>query len=136
MLTIRTLLLVLVALLVLAGCKSSDTTANQMSARADAAYKQYKTADYANAKAALLDYIGFLDRTAASDPKLTNLCNADAMTSYVRLVKLERKNQGSDEARYMSEAISRCGKLEVKGHNCSADALRASTDKMDALPAK
>ena len=58
------------------------------------------------------------------------------MTSYVRLAKLEQKNQGSDEARYMSEAISRCGKLEVKGYNCSADALRGSIDKVDTLPPK
>lgn len=58
------------------------------------------------------------------------------MTSYVRLAKLEEKNHGSEQARYMSEASARCGKLNPKAYNCSPDFLRAATDKMDTIPPK
>ncbi len=135
-LTKRKALLVLVASLVVAGCKTSKTTEDDLITHGNAAYKQYKTADYAIAKAALLDHVSLLDRTAASDPKSAYVYNQDAITSYVRLAKLEEKNHGSEQARYMSEASSRCGKLNPKAYNCSPDFLRAATDKMDTIPPK
>jgi hypothetical protein len=131
----RLVSLSVLAVLLVSACKSSDDKLAEAAARGNTVYKQYKTSDYPTAKAALLDHINFLDRTAASDPELANTFNADAMLSYVRLAKLEQKNRGSDEARYLGEAISRCGKRAVKG-NCSADALTAEVDKVDALPPK
>src|ERR1044071_6036186 len=110
----RLVLLSIPALLLVSACKSSDDKLAEAAARGNAAYKQYKTADYQTAKAALLDYIKFLDQTTASDPKFANMNNQDALLSYLRLAKLEQKNHGADEARYMTEAISRCEKGSVK----------------------
>jgi len=131
-------LISVLAVLLVSACKSSDDKLAEAAARGNAAYKQYKTADYQTAKAALLDYIKFLDQTTASDPKFANMNNQDALFSYLRLAKLERKNNGSDEPRYMAEAISRCekGSVRDKGNACSPDALRAMIDKVDTIPAK
>jgi len=126
------------AVLLVAACTSSNDKLAEAAARGNAAYKQYKTSDYQTAKAALLDYIKFLDQTTASDPKFANMNNEDALLSYLRLAKLEQKNKGSDEVRYMTEAISRCekGSVKDKGNACSAEALRAMIDKVDAIPPK
>ena len=134
----RLVLLPVLAVLLVSACKSSDDKLAEEAARGKAAYKQNKTADYQTAKAALLDYIKFLDQTTASDPKFANMNNQDALLSYLRLAKLERTNNGSDETRYMAEAISRCeqGSVKDKGNACSADALRAMIDKVDTIPAK
>ena len=126
------------AVLLVSACKSSNDKLAESAARGNAVYKQYKTSDYQTAKAALLDYIKFLDQATASDPKFANMNNEDALLSYLRLAKLEQNNNGSDEARYMAEAISRCekGPIKDKGNGCSASALRAMVDKVDAIPAK
>ena len=131
---------VLTVLLVSAcnSAKSSNDKLEQAAARGRVAYKQYKTADYQTAKAALLDNIKFRDQLAASEPGFTDMFNQDATLDYLRLDKLEKKNNGPDEARYMAEAISRCekGSVKDKGNSCSADALRAMVDKVDTIPAK
>ena len=126
------------AVLLVAACTSSNDKLAEAAARGNAAYKHYNTSDYQTAKAALLDYIKFLDQTTASDPKFANMNNEDALLSYLRLAKLEQKNNGSDEVRYMAEAISRCekGSVKDKGNACSAEALRAMIDKVDAIPPK
>ena len=127
---------VLLASLLFAGCKSSPGNLPDATARGEAAYRQYKNSDYATAKGALLDYITFLDRFADTDPTLSNTRMADAMVSYVRLAKLEEKNHGPDAAHYMTEAVSRCGKLNVKMGNCSPESLRTSVDRIDTVPPK
>jgi hypothetical protein len=134
----RLISLSLLAVLLVSACKSSDDKLAEAAARGNAAYKQYKTSDYQTAKAALLDFIKFLDQLTASDPRFANMCNEDATLSYLRLAKLEQKNNGSDEARYMAEAISRCekGSVKDKGTSCSAVALRTMVDKVDAIPPK
>ena len=134
----RLVSLSVLAVLLVSACTSSNDKLAEAAARGNAAYKQYKTSDYQTAKAALLDYIKFLDQTTASDPKFANMNNEDALLSYLRLAKLEQKNKGSDEVRYMAEAISRCekGSVKDKGNACSAEALRAMIDKVDAIPPK
>jgi hypothetical protein len=127
---------VLLSALLYAGCKSSIENLADAAARGETAYRQYKTADYTTAKAALLDYINYLDRLAETDPTLKEMLMSDAMVSYVRLAKLEEKNRGSEGARYMTEAASRCGKLRIKWGNCAAETLRTKVDAIDTVPAK
>ena len=137
----RLISLSVLTVLLVSACKSSKASNDKLeeaAARGRAAYKQYKTADYQTAKAALLDNINFQDQLAASEPGFANMCNQDATLDYLRLAKLEQKNNGSDEGRYMAEAISRCekGSVKDKGNACSAEALRAMIDKVDAIPPK
>ena len=134
----RLVLLSVLAVWLVSACKSSNDKLAEAAARGNAAYKQYKTADYQTGKAALLDYIKFLDETTASNPQFANMNNEDATFSYLRLAKLEQKNNGPDEGRYMAEAISRCekGSVKDKGNACSPGALRAMVDKVDSIPPK
>ena len=120
----------------LVGCESSASNLAEAAIRGEKSYKQYKTSDYATAKAALLDYITFLDRLAIADPSLDNTCTADAIFSYVRLARLERKNHGSDENRYMTEAVSRCNKSKTKFVDCSEETLNRSVDILDKVPVR
>lgn len=117
------------------GCKPANNHLAESAQRGDAVYKQYKETDYATAKAALLDYINYLDALAQSDPRMGQMCETDAMTSYVRLAKLEEMNRGADKDRYMILATQRCGRLSIK-RNCSPESLRSMVDGIDTTPAK
>ena len=109
--------------------------------RGDAALRKYKTADYQTAKAALLDQLQFLDKVSSdpkviSDPKAPNEFLEDAMITCVRLAKLEEKNHGPDQAKYMNEAVARCEKRNTKFRGCAEDYLRKDVDGMDQVPIK
>ena len=97
-------------------------------------YRQYHTAEYVEAKAALLDHIRELERADAESVHQNNNPYAvDTMISYVRLAKLEEKNDGDGKAEYMREAWVRCERLRLKWGDCSEEVLRSSVDKMDSI---
>jgi hypothetical protein len=101
------------------------------------AYLNYRLGTYENAKRHLLDDIKLLDEMSVSDDLYIGgeSSASDAMTNYVRLAKLEeRNNNDAAKAAYMREAVARCGKLEHWRWNCSADYLRGFVDKMDFYP--
>jgi len=126
-----------------AGClRSSENGADtqklaEAASRGDQVYRQYHNADYATAKAALLDHIRSLDQLSAeSGDKSNNPHAADAMVSYVRLAKLEEKNRGGGKAEYMREASARCERLNRRWGDCSEEQLRRRVDQMDSVPSR
>jgi hypothetical protein len=93
---------------------------------------QYLSGGYGPAKAAMLDHISLLDRlNAESGRPDRNPYSVDAMAWYVRLAKLEERNDGSGKAEYMREASARCEKLGWA--DCSEENLRLQVDRMDTV---
>lgn len=102
--------------------------------RGENSYRKYKTADYPTAKAALLDFIRFLDEKTR-DPEYPEpgAANADIMLSYVRLAKLEEKFSRSEKENYMQQALAKCQQLVTPKRDCTAEGLRELVDKGDAI---
>jgi hypothetical protein len=139
--TRRGIAICLFAVLVVTGCKhaaannSSPENLKEEARRGDEAYKQYRTADYQNAKSALKDYLRYLDQVSAN-PVAPAVVRVDSVITCVRLAKLEEKNHGPDQAAYMKEAETRCQTLMIKMGGCSQENLRKEVDRMDVLPPK
>ena len=109
----------------------------EAASRGDHVYRQYHDADHAAAKAALLEHVRFLDQLGAeSSEQGKGPYAVDAMISYVRLAKLEEKNNGIGKAEYMREAAARCERLKQKWGDCSVERLRRQADQMDSLPSR
>ncbi len=100
--------------------------------RGNEASHKYRTGDYQTAKPALVDLLAFLDK-AGYPPNAPDMYRQDAVTTCVRLAKLEEK-QGHDaeKDRFMKEALARCQTLRFT-NNCNEGYLRKETDRMDAL---
>src|SRR5690349_4557556 len=115
---------------------NGDEDLRETARRGEEVYRQYRTADYATAKAALLTYIVDLEGRL-SDPSTPNAetYKADVMLSYARLAKLEEKNNGSEKETYLQQAAAKCEQLKIK-RTCSTQELRAQVDAADALPIK
>jgi hypothetical protein len=100
--------------------------------RSQYVFGQYLNADYGSAKGAVLDHILLLDRlSAGSGNPSGNPYAADAMAWFVRLAKLEERNDGSGRGEYMREACSRCEKLGWA--DCSEGKLSWQIDRMDTI---
>jgi hypothetical protein len=101
--------------------------------RAEQSYRQYRTADYATAKAALLDYIHYLEGKMA-DPSFVHVesSKADIMMSYARLARLEERNNGPEREAYLQKAMAMCEQMKVK-RNCSPLDLEAQVDATDLM---
>ena len=101
--------------------------------RAEQSYRQYRTADYATAKAALLDYIHYLEGKMA-EPSFVHVesSKADIMMSYARLARLEERNNGTEREAYMQKAMAMCEQMNVK-RNCSPLDLEAQVDATDLM---
>lgn len=127
------MIIVLAVALNVLSCKDAGVqTLQEAAAKGNEAYKQYQTADYATAKAALLDYVRYLEGRLAdqSDPN-HEVYKSDIVTSYGRLAKLEEKNNGPEKETYMQQATNWCQQLKIKW-NCSAPELRKRIDGSDA----
>ena len=100
--------------------------------RVDEANHKYRTGDYQTAKPALLDLLAFLDK-AGYPPNAPDMYRVDAMSTCVRLAKLEEK-QGRDAEKnsFMKEALARCQTLRFT-NNCNETYLRKETDRLDTL---
>ena len=87
----------------------------EMVERGERSYKQYRTGDYGTAKAALLDYISYLE-SKLEDRSFVHIETAklDIMTNYARLAKLEEKNNGPEKEAFMQKAIAICMQV-IKG---------------------
>jgi len=95
-------------------------------------FGEYFNADYGRAKAAMLDHILLLDRLSGeSDNPSRNPYSVDAMAWFVRLAKLEERNDGSGRGEYMREACLRCEKLGRA--DCSEETLSQQLGRMDAV---
>lgn len=99
------------------------------------AYRQYRTADYPTAKAAMLNFISELERRMPTDPAAPgiDMYRSDISVSYVRLAKLEEMNNGSEKENYMQKAVAICQQKKRK-LDCSPEGLRKTVDDFDALP--
>ena len=128
-------LVVLALLVFLSACGSGEYKAQLKEAaeRGDQAYRQYRTGDYATAKAALLNYIHYLEGKLA-DPSFVHVESAksDITMNYARLALLEMKNNGADRETYIQKAIAMCEQMKVK-RNCSPLDLEAQVDALDAM---
>lgn len=106
----------------------------QVVERANQVYKQYRSADYPTAKAALLDFAQHLDKLiSAGPPENVVSYQGDVMVIYVMLAKLEEKNGGSEKEAFMKQAIARCQQLKVK-RKCLEQELRDQVDRVDSVP--
>ena len=102
--------------------------------RGEESYRAYKTADYATARAALLDFAQWLDK-ASSDPNATDAVRDDAVLSYVRLAKLEEKEgHTAEQTAYMKQAVARCQSKKQQMGGCAEERLRRITDQVDQVP--
>lgn len=114
--------------------RESQAKLKETADRGNESYKQYRTGDYATAKAALLDFIRYLEEQMRDASYAhAEVAKSDIMTSYVRLAKLEETNNGAEKENYMQQAVARCEQLKIKG-DCSPQALRKRVDDFDALP--
>jgi len=122
-------------LLCLSSCSRSEDMAQlkEVGERAEQSYRQYRTADYATAKAALLDYIHYLEGKMA-EPSFVHVesSKADIMMNYARLARLEERNNGAERESYMQKAIAMCEQMKVK-RNCSPLDLEAQVDATDLM---
>lgn len=108
----------------------------EVAKRGDQAYRQYRTADYATAKSTLLEFAHELDKLLAAGPTgNAEMYKADSMVTYVRLAKLEEKNNGAEKEAFMKEAVLRCQRLKIKW-KCTEQDLRDRVDKIDTVPPK
>ena len=124
-------------LLSLCTCSRNDDMAQlkEMAERGERSYKLYRTGDYATAKAALFDYIQYLEGNLA-DPSFRHIETAriDIFLNYVRLAKLEENNNGPDKETYMAKAVAMCEQVK-KDKKCEEADLRAFADGIDrAVP--
>ena len=129
-------LLLITVLLQITCAKSERQKLGEAAARGEYSYKQYKTADYATAKAALLDFIEFLKGLLASPSTESRTYNADVMFSYLRLAKLEEKHAGTDKEKYMAQATLFCEQAKFKNGDCTYEKMRKAVDLMDNVPVK
>jgi len=105
--------------------------------RANQVYKLYRTADYATARPALVDYAQQLDKLVTSGPPDDAEANkSDLMVTYVRLAKLEEKNKGFDKDAFMKQAVTKCQQLRIKWGQCSEQELRERVDRLDTVSPK
>jgi len=132
----RAYLILIVALLTTTCSKSEAQKLAEAAVRGEASYKQYKTGDYASAKAALLYFIDFNKQLIASGSAEEKTYTADIMISYVRLAKLEEQHGGPDMEKYMAEAGSYCKQVKFKNETCSAESMRKAVDLLDQVPVK
>ena len=132
--------IVLAVLFCVSACKRNDADTAQLkeaAQRGEQSYRQYRSADYAAGKAALLDYIRYLEGKLA-DPAFSNgeAAKSDIMLSYARLAKLEEMNNGPEKDSFTQRAVAACQTLKRK-RDCSPEDLRGQVDGLDALlPAK
>lgn len=129
------LIVVVAALIFLTSCNRHDDLRDlkQVAERADQVYKQYKTADYPTAKAALVDWIRDLEgRLGNSSDPGAEMYKSDITTSYVRLAKLEEKNNGPDTETYLRKAVAMCVQMKLKP-SCAAEELRKQVDGLDNM---
>ncbi|HEU4434341.1 MAG TPA: hypothetical protein VFR51_13245 [Pyrinomonadaceae bacterium] len=127
----------MIATLALLLCLSSCTNQAQVAElkeaaeRGEYAYRQYRTADYAAAKTALLDFVNFLERKIA-DPSSTlgETAKAEIMIAYARLAKLEERNSGPEREAYMQKSIAMCQQLKVQ-RKCTALDMEAQIGAID-----
>lgn len=131
----KTIITLALALLVLT-CNKGNEELEQTALRADDVYRQYRTADYATAKTALLSFIRDLE-ARLNDPSTQNVetFKSDIALSYARLAKLEEKNNGPEQETYMQQATAKCRQLKIK-RPCSPQDLRAQVDAADAILVK
>lgn len=129
------LVVVLAALTCLTSCNRHDDLRDlkQVAERADQVYRQYKTADYPTAKAALVDWIRDLEgRLSTSSDPGAEMYKSDITTSYVRLAKLEEKNNGPDKEAYLRKAVAMCEQMKLKP-SCAAEEVRKRVDGIDNI---
>lgn len=131
-------MLILALSLSVSSCKERENfrTLKEAADKGSESYKQYRTGDYRTAKAALLDYIRYLEEQMR-DPAYAHAetAKSDIMTSYVRLATLEERNNGAEKENYMQRAVAQCQQLQIKW-DCAPEALRKRVDGIDALPVK
>jgi hypothetical protein len=116
--------------------KKSDNPKERLTAgikQQEVAFQKYFHGDYDSAKEAMLNCITVLDQLSLESKKPgRNPHAADAVFWYVRLAKLEEKNNHPEEkARYMEEALSRC--QTVDSLNCSQANLEQNVERMDVI---
>lgn len=131
-----TYLIIIVALMTTTCRKSEVQKLAEAAALGELSYKEYKTADYDCAKAALLYFIKFNKKLIASPTTERQTYTADIMISYVRLAKLEERHGSSEKGAYMAQAASYCQKVNFKKPDCSAETLRKAVDLLDQVPVK
>ena len=128
-------MLVLMLLLCLSSCNRDDDRSQiiEMAERGEQSYKLYRSGDYAAAKPALLDYIKYLEGKLA-DPSFRQKesCKVDIALSYVRLARLEERNNGPDKESYMQKAAAMCQQMQVK-RGCSPEDLAGQVDATDLM---
>jgi hypothetical protein len=101
--------------------------------RGNEARSKYRSGDYQEAKAALVDLLQFLDKVSYP-PNAPDEFRQDAMFTCLRLAKLEeRQGHDAEKATYMKQAVARCESFPLKG-KCDEDSLRKQIDRLDALP--
>src|SRR5690242_4211312 len=99
--------------------------------RIDEANKKYHAGDYQTAKPALIDLLAFLDR-AGYAPNAPDMYRVDAMSTCVRLAKLEeRQGNTAEKASYMKQAVERCQTLGIR--KCDEESVRKEVDRLDML---
>jgi hypothetical protein len=100
--------------------------------RSEHVFELYFTGDYGRASDTILDHISQLDKLDADSGRpARNPYAVDAMFWYVRLAKLEEKNDSTRKAEYMRDACSRCQKLGWA--DCAEEKLRSDVDRMDSI---
>lgn len=100
--------------------------------RSEHAYQQYRSADYAEGKAVVLDHIRFLDESSSLTGNPSRKpSDVDAMLWCVRLAKLEESNSAGSGEQFMEEAIHRCE--EFGWVDCSKGYLRNQIDRLDEI---
>jgi hypothetical protein len=116
--------------------KSTEERLAQSVKQSEFAYQQYRGADYATAKKAILAHLEHLNKLSAeSERPARNPYASDAMMWYVRLAHLEEMNNNlGGKSEYMSEALSRCAKIGQ--WDCSEETLLREAERMDALAAR
>jgi hypothetical protein len=99
--------------------------------RIDEANQKYRTGEYQTAKPALVDLLAFLDK-AGYPPNAPDMYRVDAMSTCVRLAKLEeRQGNTAGKASYMKQAVERCETLGIR--KCDEDSVRKEVDRLDTL---
>jgi hypothetical protein len=119
-------------------CTEEDANMRSLreaAARGNKSYKEYKNGDYPTAKAALLDYVRYLEEKL-QDPAYPHaaMAKVDLTISYVRLAKLEEKNNGPGKEKYMQQAALWCERMEIK-KTCSVEELHKQTEWSDEAAA-
>jgi len=135
-------LIATIALIVLPGlfaCNGNDGLKEtaELAQLANESYKQYRTADYPTAKSALLKFISELERRMPTDPVAPgrDMYLGDISISYVRLAKLEEKNNGTEKEKYMKQAVAVCQQKKLTP-SCSPEEMRKKIDDFDAMAMK